>query len=414
MTGCVLSAGQPRVSLKGWSEMKPREIRPKVYWVGAIDWDRRLFDALIPLPDGTSYNSYLIKGSEKTALIDTVDPTMQDVLINNLNQLGIENIDYVVANHAEQDHSGAIPQVLERYPEARVVVTPRCKGMLIDLLMIPEERFMTVNDKETISLGDRTLEFIHAPWVHWPETMLTYLREDKILFPCDFFGSHLATTDLYVTDEGQVYEAAKRYYAEIMMPFRTTIQKNLEKVNDYTIELIAPSHGPMYDRPEFILKAYHSWVFDEPKNIVVLPYISMHGSTRKMVEYLVEALAEKGVTVKQFDLAVTDIGKLAMALVDAATVVIGTPTVLVGPHPNVAYATILANALRPKLRFVSIIGSYGWGGKAVEQLAAMIPNLKVEILEPVLCKGFPKETDFKALDNLADTIAQKHKEHHFV
>jgi len=394
--------------------MKPREIKPGIYWVGAIDWDRRLFDSLIPLPDGTSYNSYLIKGTEKTVLIDTVDPTMQDVLINNLNQLGVDNIDYVVANHAEQDHSGAIPQMLEKYPEAKVVCTPRCKGMLIDLFMIPEAKFITVNDKETISLGDRTLEFIHAPWVHWPETMLTYLREDKILFPCDFFGSHLATTDLYVTDEGQVYEAAKRYYAEIMMPFRTHIQKNLEKIKDYEIDIIAPSHGPMYDNPEFIMKAYHSWAFDEPKNIVVLPYISMHDSTRKMVEYLVGALAQRGVTVKQFDLAVTDIGKLAMALVDAATVVIGTPTVLAGPHPNVAYAAILANALRPNLKFISIIGSYSWGGKAVEQLAEMIPNLKVEILEPVLSKGLPKEADFKALDNLATTIAEKHKEHHFV
>ena len=394
--------------------MKPREVSPGVYWVGAIDWDRRLFDALIPLPDGTSYNSYLIKGSAKTALIDTVDPTMPDALIAHLSQLEVESIDYIVANHAEQDHSGALPRVLEKYPEAKVVVTPKCKEMLIDLLLIPEEKFITVNDKETISLGDRTLEFIYAPWVHWPETMLTYLKEDKILFPCDFFGSHLATTDLYVTDEGQVYEAAKRYYAEIMMPFRTSIQKHLEKIKDYTVDIIAPSHGPLYNKPEFILEAYHSWVFDEPKNIVVLPYISMHGSTRKMVEYLVGALVQRGVTVQQFDLAVTDVGKLAMALVDAATVVIGTPTVLVGPHPNVAYATILANALRPKLKFASIIGSYGWGGKAAEQITGMIPNLKVELLAPVLIKGFPREADFRALDNLADTIAQKHKESHFV
>jgi flavorubredoxin len=393
--------------------MKPREIKRGVYWVGAIDWDRRLFDALIPLPDGTSYNAYLIKGSKKTVLIDTVDPTMKDVLINHLNELKVKKIDYVIANHAEKDHSGTIPQVLEKYPEARLVVTPKCKGMLIDLMMIPEEKFITVDDKETISLGDRTLEFIHAPWVHWPETMLTYLREDKILFPCDFFGSHLATTNLYVTDEGQVYEAAKRYYAEIMMPFRAAIQKNLEKIKDYAMDLIAPSHGPMYDKPEFILKAYNNWVFDQPKNMVVIPYISMWGSTRKMVEHLIGALAQRGVTVQQFDLTVTDIGKLAMALVDAATVVIGTPTVLAGPHPNAAYATFLANALRPKVRFVSIIGSYGWGGKTVEQLAAMIPNLKVEVLEPVLCKGFPREADFKALDKLADTIAKKHKEESF-
>jgi len=393
--------------------MKPREIRPKIYSVGAVDWDRRLFDALIPLPDGTSYNSYLIKGSEKTALIDTVDPTMRDTLINNLKQLGVDNIDYVVANHAEQDHSGTLPQVLEKYSRAKVIATPKCKDILIDLLMIPEKRFITVSDKETISLGNRTLEFIYAPWVHWPETMLTYLREEKILFPCDFFGSHLATTNLYVTDEGQVYEAAKRYYAEIMMPFRTNIQKHLERIKDYEIDLIAPSHGPMHDKPEFILKAYHSWVFDEPKNIVVLPYISMHGSTREMVKYFVESLAQKGVTVKQFDLAVTDIGKLAMALVDAATVVIGTPTVLTGPHPNVVYAAFLANALRPKLRFASIIGSYSWGGRAVEQLAGMLSNLKVEILEPVLSKGFPRDAEFKALENLATTVAQKHKENGF-
>ena len=393
--------------------MKPREIRPKIYSVGAVDWDRRLFDALIPLPDGTSYNSYLIKGSEKTALIDTVDPTMRDTLMNNLKQLGVDNIDYVVANHAEQDHSGTLPQVLEKYSRAKVIATPKCKDILIDLLMIPEKKFITVSDKETISLGNRTLEFIYAPWVHWPETMLTYLREEKILFPCDFFGSHLATTNLYVTDEGQAYEAAKRYYAEIMMPFRTNIQKHLERIKDYKIDLIAPSHGPMYDKPEFILKAYHSWVFDEPKNIVVLPYISMHDSTREMVKYFVESLAQKGVTVKQFDLAVTDIGKLAMALVDAATVVIGTPTVLTGPHPNVVYAAFLANALRPKLRFASIIGSYSWGGRAVEQLAGMLSNLKVEILEPVLSKGFPRDAEFKALENLATTVAQKHKENGF-
>jgi len=394
--------------------MKPREIRAGVYWVGAVDWDRRLFDALIPLPDGTSYNSYLIKGSGRVALIDTVDPPMGGVLLNHLNKLGIENIDYVIANHAEQDHSGSLPRILGAYPNARLITTPKCKMMLIDLLMIPEEKFITVNDKETISLGDKTLEFIYAPWVHWPETMLTYLREDKILFPCDLFGSHLATTDLYVTDEGQVYEAAKRYYAEIMMPFRTSIQKHLEKLKDYEIDIIAPSHGPMYDKPSLILEAYRNWVSDPPRNIVVLPYISMHGSTQKMVEHFVGALVERGVTVKQFNLARTDIGKMAIALVDAATMIIGTPTVLIGPHPNVAYAAFLANALRPKLQFVSIIGSYGWGGKAAEQLKGMIPNLKVEVLEPVIIKGFPKEADFQALDNLAETIAQKHKAYNFV
>ena len=391
--------------------MKARQIKKDVYWVGAIDWDRRLFDALIPLPDGTSYNAYLVRGSQKVALIDAVDPSMTGVLMAYLKEVPV--IDYVIANHAEQDHSGSIPQVLAKYPDAKVVTTPKCKDLLMALLLIPEDRFITVNDGETLSLGNKTLEFIHAPWVHWPETMLTYLREDKILFSCDLFGSHLATTDLYVADEGQVYEAAKRYYAEIMMPFHTIIEKHLERLSGYKIDIIAPSHGPLYDKTSFILEAYRSWVLGPPKNIVVLPYISMHGSTQKMVEYFVGALADRGVAVKQFNLAATDIGKLAMALVDAATMVIGTPTVLVGPHPNVAHAAFLVNALRPGLQFVSIIGSYGWGSKAVEQLKGMIPNLKAEVLDPVIIKGFPGEEDFKALDNLASTIAQKHKEHGF-
>ena len=393
--------------------MKPRQIRPGIHAVGAIDWDRRLFDALIPLPDGTSYNSYLVKGSEKTVLIDTVDPTMEHELFHHLADLGCRRIDYVIANHAEQDHSGTLSHIVELYPMAKVVCTPRCKGMLTDFLLIPVDRVMTVEDKQTISLGDRTLEFIHAAWVHWPETMLTYLKEERILFPCDLFGSHLATTDLYVTDEGRVYESAKRYYAEIMMPFRANIEKHLERLKGYQIDIIGPSHGPMYDKPAFIMDAYRSWVLDKPKNEVVLPYISMHGSTKVMVEYLVGALADKGVTVKQFNLEATDLGKLAMALVDAGTLVIGTPTVLVGPHPNVAHAAFLANAIRPKLQFVSIIGSYGWGSKAVEQLSAMIPNLKVEVLAPVYCKGLPKAQDLKALDALAEAIAQKHKERGF-
>lgn len=394
--------------------MKPREIKAGVYWVGAVDWDRRLFDALVPLPDGTSYNSYLIKGNAKTALIDTVDPTMQDGLLDCLNELDTPKIDYLVVNHAEQDHSGSIPRILARYPESKVITSPRCKDMLIDLLMVSAERFITVNDYETLSLGDKTLEFIYTPWVHWPETMSTYLREDKILFSCDFFGSHIATTDLYVTDAGQTIEAAKRYYAEIMMPYRSNIQRNLEKIEGYAIDILAPSHGPVYDKPVTIVAAYHSWVFDEPKNIVVLPYVSMHGSTRKMVAYLVQALAQRGVNVKQFDLAVTDIGKLAIALVDAGTIVLGTPTFLANAHPLAAYAAFLTNALRPKARFISIIGSYGWGGKTVEQLGAVCSSLKLEMLEPVVCKGFPRADDFKALDKLATTIAAKHKESKFV
>ena len=240
--------------------------------------------------------------------------------------------------------------------------------------------------------------------------MGTYLQEDKIFFPCDFFGSHLAASSLFVEDEAVVYEAAKRYYAEIMMPFRGPIKKNLEKIKALEIEMIAPSHGPVHDKPEFIINAYKDWVSDQVKNEVILPYVSMHDSTRKMVEHFVGALIERGITVRQFKLSATDIGKLAISLVDAATIVVGSPTVLTGAHPLAEYAAILANALRPNTKFASIIASYGWGGRCSEQLAGLLSNLKVEIIEPVIAKGCPKDDDFVALDRLADQILAKHKE----
>lgn len=390
--------------------MSVREIKPQVYSVGSIDWDRRLFDELIPLPGGTTYNAYLVKGSEKTALIDTVDPTKQAELFANLDKLQVKRLDYIVTNHAEQDHSGSIPLVLEKFPMAKVVTHQKGKEFIKDLLLVPEDKFLTIKDRETVSLGNRTLEFILAPWVHWPETMLTYLREDKVLFPCDLFGSHLATSDLYAVDEAKVYESAKRYYAEIMMPFRDKIKGHLQKVKELGVEIIAPSHGPVYHKPQFILNAYEDWVCDDVKNEVVIPYISMHGSTEKMVHHFLQALMERNVSVKPFNLSKSDVGELAISLVDAATIVVGTPAVLVGAHPLVMYAAYLANVLRPKTKFASIIGSFGWGGKVVDHIAAGISNLKVEIIEPVLIKGHPKANDWKLLDQLADKIVAKHKE----
>jgi len=386
-----------------------RALKPNIYAVGAIDWDARLFDRLIPLPDGTSYNAYWVRGSQKTALMDTVDPTKTHVLLDNLVGAGVDKIDYIIAHHAEQDHSGSLPDVLLIYPDAKVVTNPKCKQMLIDLLDIEEDRFITVEDGQELSLGDKTLRFIYTPWVHWPETMSTYVPEDKILFSCDFFGAHLATSHLFADEQATVYESAKRYYAEIMMPFRKQINNNLAKLSPLAIEMIAPSHGPVHHKPEFIVDAYTDWASDTPKNDVVIAYVSMHGSTGKLVLHLVDALIERGISVRQFELSSMDVGKLAIALVDAATVVIGSPTVLIGPHPCAAYAAFLANSLRPKVKFASIVGSYGWGGKMVEQLTGMLPNLKVEILESVITKGDPKDADYAAADRLADEILAKHK-----
>ncbi len=388
--------------------MAPRKIRPGVYSVGAIDWDRRLFDSLIPLPLGTSYNAYVVQGESKTALIDTVEPGLVKDLFGNLEELGIEKLDYIVCHHAEQDHSGSIPAVLARFPGAKVVTNQKCMDLLSSHLHVSPSDCEIIADGAVLDLGGKSLQFMFAPWVHWPETMFSFLREDKILFTCDFFGSHFATGNLYADDEHHVYLSAKRYYAEIMMPFRQKYPAYLQKVEALGLEIIAPSHGPIYRRPEFILDAYKDWTSDEVKNEALIGYVSMHGSTKLMVDRLVDRLVAAGVNVKQFDLATVDIGELAMALVDAATLVLATPTVLGGPHPAAVYAAYLTGVIRPKLKHAVIIGSQAWGGKTVDTLKGMLGGLKLELFEPLMSKGLPTDGDLAAVDKLAEAIKSRH------
>lgn len=390
--------------------MAVQKLNSKVLSVGAKHWDRELFDELIPLPDGTTYNSYIIEGKESTALIDTVDPETIDQLMENLDEAGVEQIDYIIANHAEQDHSGGLPYILEEYPEATIITNSKCKRFLTDLLPVEEDDFKVVEDGEEISLGDKTLEFLKTPWVHWPETLSTYLQEDNILFPCDFFGAHIAASKLYVQDEQRVLEAAKRYYAEIMMPFRGQIKKNMKKLEGYEIDEIAPSHGQVYSDPSLIMDAYSEWISDDVKNEVVLPYVSMHGSTKKMVDHLIDALTNRDIVVKPFNLTKVDLGELAKALVDAATIVLASPTMLTGTHPEALYGTVLVNALRPKTKYAAIIGSYGWGGKMEQEIKDHLNRLNVDLFSSVIKKGHPDESVFEELDQLADSIKDKHKD----
>lgn len=386
--------------------MNARPIRNGISWMGAVDWHRRLFDGLIPLPNGTSYNAYLVRGAEKTALLDTVDPTMTDGLMARL--ADVPHVDYVVSHHTEQDHSGSIPAVLARYPDAKVICTPKAKALLIDHLQIPVDRLMPVEDGATVPLGGKTLRFVHIPWVHWPETMATHVPEDRVLFTCDFLGAHVATSELMAGDDPRVIEAAKSYFAEIMMHCRKVIPGHLKKIRSLEFDLVAPSHGPLHDRPQAILSAYDDWSSDQTKNLAVIAYLSMHGSTRILVARLVAALASKGVAVEPYDLTVTDLGKLATSLVDASTLVVGTSAICGGVHPTVAHAAMIANALRVKARYAAVIGSCGWGAKLAEQVAALIPDLKVEVLGAVVAKGLPKEADLAAVDQLAEKIREKH------
>ena len=387
--------------------MAVRKLVEGVYEVGVQHWDRREFDELIPLPEGTTYNAYVVMGSDKTALIDTVDPSKSHILFSNLRELGVKNIDYIISNHAEQDHSGTIPKLLELFPSAKVVTNAKAKGMLMDLLHIPEDKFQIIKEGDEVDLGGKTLTFYMTPWVHWPETMVTFLKEDGIVFSCDFFGAHLASSELFAEKDDRVYDAAKRYYAEIMMPFRVSIKKNVQKVKELEPRMIAPSHGPVYDDPSFIISAYEDWISDEVKREVVVAYISMHGSTEKMVEKLYDELVKRKIKTVLFNLSVADIGEFAMALVDAAAMVVASPTVLGGLHPKVAYALSLANALRPKLKLVGIMGSYGWGGMMPKQVRDLLSGLSVEYTQDLLVKGLPKEEDYRRIEELADEIVSR-------
>jgi len=378
------------------------EIKKNIYSVGVNDKTRKVFDALLPLPKGTSYNSYLIKGSEKVALIDTVDDTKADELLENLKD--VEKLDYIISNHAEQDHSGSIKVVLEKYPEAKVLTGAYCKSMLIDLHHIEEEKFQLIAENEEISLGDKTLKFIFTPWVHWPETMSTYLIEDKILFSCDFFGSHLASENLIVKDESKILKDAKIYYAEIMMPFREIIKRNIEKVEELGIEIIAPSHGPIYTNPSLIIDAYKSWIFDEAKDKVLVPYVSMHGSTEALVRDLEKKLKENNIETVLVNLEKEDLGAVAEHLVDSKFIILGVPTLLNEAHPVISMTANVARLLKPKAKYAGLVGSYGWGGRVIESVQSSLEGLDVEFLEPVLVKGLPREKDLEEISKLVESI----------
>jgi flavorubredoxin len=389
--------------------MKAKPITPDIFWVGAINRESRFFDNLIPIPSGTSYNSYLVRGSEKTVLIDTVDPPFVDHLFARLDDLGVTTIDYVVANHAEQDHSGCLPDVLLAYPEARVLCSAKCKSMLVDHLHLDADRIDEVQDGDRLPIGGDVLEFLSTPWVHWPETIMTWLPEHRILFPCDFFGSHMASESLFVSREAEFLNEAKRYYAQIMMPFSGAAKKYTERVRSLKPAVIAPSHGPVIDKTQIILDAYTNWTSGIPKNKATVVYVSMHGSTRLMIEHLVDALIQQGIEIHCFPVVESDLGRIAMELVDSATLILGTPSVLGGPHPHIAMIAYLTNMLKPKVLNLAVVGSFGWGNKLMSELAPLISSLKAEVMDPVLLKGLPDAEALHNLDRLAEAIAERHK-----
>jgi len=387
-----------------------REIAPGVYWVGVKHHNRRLFDGLIPLPHGTSYNAYLVRGKDKIALIDTVNPGFEQELLGKVSaHADPAKIDYVIMNHAEPDHAHALVDVLKVAKNARLVTGAKGKEAAMMYFDVDPERITVVDESSRIDLGGKTLRFIDAPWLHWPETIFTYLEEDRILFPCDFFGSHLAVGAFFADEYGTelALDMAKLYFAEIMMPFRKPGLNAIEKVRKLGPRMIAPSHGVIWDHPEIILDAYSAWDGERMARKVLVVYVSMWGSSEKMAVAMRDALTSKGVPVQIFDLTNTEIGNVAKELVDSPVVVVAAPTVLGGVHPVAAYAVILLKQLRAPTRYAVVLTSHGWSGGAVKHIQELLSGHKLEVLGVVDVKGPPKKADIDKVLELADRIVEK-------
>jgi flavorubredoxin len=385
------------------------EIASNVFSVGSKDWNRRMFDALIPLPDGTSYNSYLVKGEKKTALIDTVNPGFEEELEVKINMVSnLEKLDYLIMNHAEPDHANAIRFILEKAPNALFVTTEKGVNMAKLYHELPEDRIRTVSEGDSLDLGGKTLRFVEAPWLHWPETMFTYLPEDKVLFPCDFFGAHTAQ-GVYDEDIDELISLAKRYYGEIMMPFGKMGAKALEKIKDLDIRIIAPSHGPIYKNPQRILEPYAKWTAGETENKALIVYVSMWGSTAQLVRTIAEILLKERIDVRMYDLSVSDIGDVARELVDSRAIILGAPTVLGGMHPLALYGTYLVKALNPPAKYGVVLGSFGWGGGALKQAGEILVPSKMEVVGTLQVKGRATEENLKKIEEIGRELARKMK-----
>ena len=385
------------------------EISKNIFWVGVRDWNRRLFDSLIPLPRGTTYNSYLIIGQDKKALIDTVNPGFESELDERIRQtVDPADLDYVIMNHAEPDHAGSIPYMMSVNSKAKLVTSSKGAKMAQTFYKVPENRIKAVADGETIDLGGKTLKFIEAPMLHWPETMFTYVPENRILFSCDFFGSHVAE-GLYDDEVEDLIVFAQRYYGEIIMPFRMMAQKALDKIKNLQIDMIAPSHGPVHRNIERILSPYKKWSNGETKQKATIVYVTMWKSTEKMIQPMVETLASEGIETATYNLTVSDIGDVAKDLVDSRAVVLGTPTVLAGAHPLAVYAAYLVKVLKPPTQYAVVLSSYGWGGGAIKHVQEVLGPTKMEVVGAIEINGPPTEDNVKQVVELGKILAKKIK-----
>jgi anaerobic nitric oxide reductase flavorubredoxin len=390
-------------------------LKEGVNWVGVVDWNIRDFHGYITRR-GSTYNAYLIS-DEKTALVDTVKAAFCNELVEHIAELtSLEKIDYIIVNHVEMDHSSSLPTIAKLCKNAKIFSSSRGKEELIKHYGSEFERVETVKSGDTLKLGKKTLTFLEAPMLHWPDSMFTYLVEDKILMPNDAFGQHLASSERFddEVDPQVLMEEAVTYYANILTPFSPLIVKKIQEVvaAKIPIDIIAPSHGIIWRKdPMKIVNAYMDWCTGKTmKQKVVIVFDTMWGSTDKMARAIADGVASEGVEVKLLKLRATDNTDIVTEIVDAKVVLVGSPTLNNGMFPTLGSFLTYICGLKPKGKLWGFFGSYGWGGGAVRGMVKTVKEAGFDVMEPSIeLKWVPTAEEIKKCFEYGQMFAQKIK-----
>lgn len=391
--------------------MRSLEIADGVFWVGVVDWNIRDFHGY-STHQGTTYNAYLII-DEKITLIDTVKHEFADELIKNISEIvDPKSIDYVISNHTEMDHSGGLARVMHRIGEDKPIYCSKLGHKNLSLHFPQKWNYQPVENGSTLSLGKRTLTFMETRMVHWPDSMFTYLNEEKILFSSDGFGQHYAGVERFDDEIGDdIMPHARKYFANILLLFAPLILKLIDKVTEMglPIDMICPDHGVMWRKdPGKIINAYVEWSRQEPKRKALVIYDSMWHSTELMAETIVETLGQEGVDVKPMHLRKWHRSDIITEVIDAGAIIIGSPTLNNGIFPTVSDFLTYMKGLKPQNKIGAAIGSYGWSGESVKILNKKLEDMKFDVIDPgIRIQYVPDKKGLDACRDLARKIAEK-------
>jgi flavorubredoxin len=393
--------------------MQPVKILEGIYWVGVVDWDIRNFHGFTySTRRGTTYNSYLII-DKKTALIDSVYRPFTGEMIERIKKIiDLSKIDFIIVNHVEKDHSSAISRILELAPKAKLIGTALCKEGL-EKHYFGDWDFQIVKNGEEIVLGNRKLKFIHAPMLHWPDSMFTYIEKDGLLLPNDAFGQHLATSKRFddEVDSNILMEEAAKYYAVILWPLSKLVIKKIEEIQQLglKINIIAPSHGVIWrSDPIKIIKSYLKWAKGDSLDKILVVYDTMWGSTEKMARAIIEGINSKGIETVLFRLPYTDVSDIIKEFLEAKGLIVGSSTINNGILHTLAPFLEELHGLKPKKKIATAFGSYGWGGGAVNDIEEKFKKAGIDVVFPSLTvKWVPNNNEIKKCIEFGKNFAEK-------